>query len=259
MFYKSVYGSFDTSGEGTISAAFAVFNMRDSDGDVTLPSFFTNGQKIPLVWSHDWSQPIGVGTIDVQQDKAVFNGELFLDTIDGREAYTKIKRMGDIQQYSFGYLVTDFDRGDFQGQPTRFLKAGETFEVSPVLVGANRATHTIAIKGHGLDFEQHTEQVRVALDEWVGRCNAGSELRVKEGRAISEHRRQQIADMATAMHGHADALMAMHAETAPKKEQPAEDVEEKAADVVDDAVRAERQRLRIEYLRLEARLHGVTV
>lgn len=147
MPHKSFKATLSDAAEGKISAVVSVFDEIDSDGDVVLKSFWVQGEKLPMVWSHDWDRPIGVGTIDVQANQAVFNGELFLDTIDGKEAFTKMRHMADLQEFSFGYRVTDFERGTKNGQPVRFLKTGERFEVSPVLVGANRSTHLLDIKG----------------------------------------------------------------------------------------------------------------
>ena len=44
---------------GAVSAVFSVFDVIDGDGDVVTKSAFTAGQEVPLVWHHDWSQPVG--------------------------------------------------------------------------------------------------------------------------------------------------------------------------------------------------------
>ena len=138
---------FKDEAAGTVQAAFSVFNTIDSDGDVVKPSAFKDGQEVPMVWSHRWDAPIGKGTVHVGRKQATFDGHFFLDTQAGMEAYKTVKNMGALQEWSFGFRVLEDEEGEFDGQRVRFLKGLELFEVSPVLVGANRETRTLAIKG----------------------------------------------------------------------------------------------------------------
>ena len=141
--------------EGKVSAVFSVFNSLDSDGDIVLPGSIKSGFKsgsVPMVWAHKWDMPIGKGSIDSDGDKATFNGEFFMDTESGKEAYKIVKNMADMQQWSFGYRVNDAERGKIgegdEEKDARFLKDLTVFEVSPVLVGANQDTYTMAIKSN---------------------------------------------------------------------------------------------------------------
>lgn len=143
--------------EGKVSAVFSVFNSLDSDGDVVLPGSIKSGFKsgdVPMVWAHKWDMPIGKGRIEEDEGKATFNGEFFLDTDSGQEAYKIVKNMGDMQQWSFGYRVNDAERAPFKSANSeeevdaRYLKDLTVFEVSPVLVGANQETYTMAIKSN---------------------------------------------------------------------------------------------------------------
>jgi HK97 family phage prohead protease len=143
--------------EGKVSAVFSVFNSLDSDGDVVLPGSIKSGFKsgdVPMVWAHKWDMPIGKGRIKEDDGKATFDGEFFMDTDSGQEAYKIVKNMGDMQQWSFGYRVNDAERAPFKSadsedeQDARYLKDLTVFEVSPVLVGANQDTYTMAIKSN---------------------------------------------------------------------------------------------------------------
>jgi HK97 family phage prohead protease len=141
--------------EGKVSAVFSVFNSLDSDGDVVLPGSIKSGFKsgsVPMVWAHKWDMPIGKGSIKSDGDKATFEGEFFMDTESGKEAYKIVKNMADMQQWSFGYRVNDAERGKVgegdEEKDARFLKDLTVFEVSPVLVGANQDTYTMAIKSN---------------------------------------------------------------------------------------------------------------
>jgi HK97 family phage prohead protease len=141
---------------GQVEAVFSIFNSLDSDGDVVMPGAVKSGFKnnqVPMVWSHKWDMPIGKGTIAQDDNKAVFKGEFFMDTESGKEAYNLVKNMGDMQQWSFGYKVNDSDFAkaeDKDGEETnaRYLKDLTVYEVSPVLVGANQDTYTLAIKSN---------------------------------------------------------------------------------------------------------------
>jgi len=105
-----------------------------------------------MVWAHKWDMPIGKGSIKSDGDKATFEGEFFMDTESGKEAYKIVKNMADMQQWSFGYRVNDAERGKFgegdEEKDARYLKDLTVFEVSPVLVGANQDTYTMAIKSN---------------------------------------------------------------------------------------------------------------
>jgi HK97 family phage prohead protease len=105
-----------------------------------------------MVWAHKWDMPIGKGSIKSDGDKATFEGEFFMDTESGKEAYKIVKNMADMQQWSFGYRVNDAERGKIgegdEEKDARFLKDLTVFEVSPVLVGANQDTYTMAIKSN---------------------------------------------------------------------------------------------------------------
>ena len=136
---------------GSVQAAFSVFNVIDSDGDVVKPSAFTDGQEVPMCWAHRWEQPIGRGVVKVGRKQAVFDGAFFLDTDAGMEAYKTVKNMGNLQEWSFGFRILEAEDGEFEDRGVQFLKKLELFEVSPVLVGANRETRTVAIKGANYD------------------------------------------------------------------------------------------------------------
>lgn len=137
--------------EGNLQAVFSVFNEVDSDGDVVLASAFQDGQAVPLVWSHKWDMPVGKGVIRVEPNRAIFDGQFFIDTAAGKDAYLTVKNMGDLQEYSWGFRVLDSSFGELDGKQVRYIQRAEVFEVSPTLVGANRNTHTLAIKAGGVE------------------------------------------------------------------------------------------------------------
>jgi HK97 family phage prohead protease len=201
---------------GSLRAVISTFDVVDMDGDVVAASAFTDGQAVPLVWAHDWSRPIGKGAIRVEANRAVFDGQLFLDTADGLNAFNTIKGMGDLQEYSWGFRILDAEPVSKQGVDARCITKAEVFEASPVLVGAagRGRTRTLSLKGEGLDYDTHAAQTLGAVEEFVERTRSGSDLRVKRGRPISEARRVRMASVRDGLRGHADEVDAMLLETA---------------------------------------------
>ena len=157
--------------KGQVKAVFSVFNSLDSDGDVVLPDAVKSGFKsgdVPMVWSHKWDMPIGKGKIVKDKDKATFEGNFFMDTESGKEAYNLVTGMGDLQQWSFGFRVNDSEYGKFKKdasqdeQDVRYLKDLSVYEVSPVLVGANQETFTMAIKSDKETEEKLVQSISIS-------------------------------------------------------------------------------------------------
>ena len=163
--------------KGAVEAVFSVYNNLDSDGDVVIPGAIKSGFKdnqVPMVFAHKWDQPIGKGVIETDDDKAIFKGSFFMGTEAGKEAYNLAKEMGDLQEWSFGFRINDYEVAPFTKDGSdevdaRYLKDLEVFEVSPVLVGANRETYTLAIKsGEEAIYESsNVDEEKAALDKDV--------------------------------------------------------------------------------------------
>ena len=173
-----------------IEAVFSLFDTIDSDNDVTkanaLRSGYT-GNKVPLVWNHDWSKVIGRGIIETDNQKAVFKG-YFLDTEAGKEAYETVKAMQDMQQFSYGFQVMKSSKGkhiDSKGEevPVRVLEDVKVWEVSPVLVGAQQNSFVQALKSglESFDEEVDTPEEQEQEDEKYKKCSYG-----KDGKCAKE-------------------------------------------------------------------------
>lgn len=207
----------DGAKEGTVQALFSVFNEIDSDGDVVLPSFFTEGQEVAMsAWGHNWGDlPPGKGIVRVRPEGAVFDGSFFLSTPQGLAHFETIKAMGGLQEWSFGFRVTKGMPGQFNGQDVRFLEQGELYEASPVLIGANRNTRTLGVKGQ--PFLEHIDQVQAAFVDLVQRSQELASLRAKEGRVLSAANRTRIASLVSAMADAREELAALLDATDPEK------------------------------------------
>ena len=133
----------DDSDNGSLVAKFSTFDIVDREGDIVRRSAFADGQEVPMVWAHDWTRPIGKGTVRLEKDHARFEGEFF-PTTDAQQARLAIRSMDRLQQYSWGFRVLDTQpNAEIRGYD---ITKAEVFEVSPVLVGANQETSTLAVK-----------------------------------------------------------------------------------------------------------------
>lgn len=177
---------------GTVVARIATLNVKDHDGDVTLPGFFGE-QKAPMIIGHDWSDlPVGKGRVYEEGDAAYFEGRFFLDTPQGEKAYKTAKAMAEDQEWSYGFdlLPGGAKKGVHNGEYVRLLqesgegKAGTVVnEVSMVVRGAGIATQTVGIKdkeaseSRGLKFVEEAQLVTKALVALVERAEAIADLR----------------------------------------------------------------------------------
>ncbi len=170
---KSIDLEIKNDEKGEVAAVFSVFDKIDSDGDIVTAGSIKSGFKsgdVPMVWAHKWDMPIGKGQISQDNDKATFKGQFFMDTESGKEAYNLVKAMGDLQQWSFGFKVDDSEYGKLkkdgeEEQDVRYLKGLTVYEVSPVLVGANQETYTMAIKSNTELLEELSEEKAVMTTE----------------------------------------------------------------------------------------------
>lgn len=188
---------------GSVRAVFSTFNVIDKDGDVTLPGAFMQGQAVRLMPAHKTGEPaIGKGTISSEHDRAIFDGKFNLNQIAGREWYESVKDQGDLQEWSYGFSILEAEPGAVGGVKVRVLKRLQVHEVSPVMLGAGVGTETLAIKSGSLsEAIEHADGLVNGLTAFVARLRDRSDLRAKEGRALSEAHRTRIKTYLTALGG----------------------------------------------------------
>jgi HK97 family phage prohead protease len=177
-----------------IEAVFSLFDTIDSDNDVTksnaLRSGYT-GNKVPLVWNHDWSKVIGRGIIETDNQKAVFKG-YFLNTEAGKEAYNTVKEMQDMQQFSYGFQVMKSSKGthiDSKGEevPVRVLEDVKVWEVSPVLVGAQQNSFVQALKSGLEPYDEIDTEFEEIIEPEVSSTTDASISKSQQGLRLGEH------------------------------------------------------------------------
>lgn len=176
--------------KGLVTAVFSTFNVKDHDGDVTLPGAFADGAEVRIsAYNHEsWkgALPVGKATIHQDDEKAWFDGQFFLDTQAGEETFKVIKGLGDLQEYSYGFDVLEGEPGVFDGENVQFLKRLKVHEVSPVLLGAGIGTRTLAVKGRDMKFSEHATAVMADVDELTARADEIKAMRAEKGKDLGD-------------------------------------------------------------------------
>ena len=248
--------------EGKVEAVFSVFNEVDSDGDVVQPKSMRRGygdKGVAMVWAHDWKDVVGRGVIEQDDEKAVFKGQFNMTTERGKEAFNTVKEMGDLQQWSFGYEVLDSEKGLFTKdgfeQEVRYLKDVKVWEVSPVLVGANQNTYTLATKQvgskgeddeirmsetsnttneKGTRFQDDIEDLLIKLVSLNKRAKELTSLRLSKNKMLSETSVEALTTLQ-------DSIQELHADIDTILHVGTEEVEE--VDTETDDIYAETSRI----------------
>lgn len=244
-------------GAGGFEGYASLFGVRDDGGDIveagafrdTLDRFVNDGF---ISLGHDWDG-LAIGTIaSAKEDaKGLFIRAEYHSTQIAQDARTVAQeRMakGKSVGLSIGYEVMPGGAEPAQDGSRHLLKLG-LFEVAQVNVPMLRPAGLTGVKGYGLPFEDHSENVRVAVRELVERIASGSDARFKEGRAMSEARRTRIAAVKDSLLVGAAEIDALLKETEPRKEE-----EPKAVQPVAGVPDARLKVLHERFLALDARI-----
>jgi len=162
-------------GEGQFKALVSVFNNVDSMGDVVLPGAFSetldtwdkSGDPIPVIWSHDWTNPYAhIGQVvkaEETDDGLEIVGQLDLESDFARQVYALMKARR-VKQFSFAYDVEDGGFGERKADDAGDDEAADDpppievyelrklalYEVGPCLVGVNQSTELRDVKASDL-------------------------------------------------------------------------------------------------------------
>ena len=201
---------------GKVSAAIATFGVEDYDGDIVEPTAFKSGQEVAMVWSHDWSEPVGKGVIVTTATEAVFEGQFFMETIAGMEAYKTVKAMENLQEWSWGFHTVKSTWQQVEDERMiRHLVETDVYEVSPVLKGAGIGTRTLAIKGRQT-LDAQIKAILEAVDLLGERVRSVKGLREEEGRGLSNERMAEVKELAGQLRDAAEELEKSILEDAPQ-------------------------------------------
>lgn len=196
--------------KGHVTAVFATLDVVDKDGDVTVKGAFTEGAKVAIsAYNHkSWegAMPVGKGTIHEVGNEVVLDGQFFLNTTHGRDAFETIKALSDDgpgTEWSYGFDVEDSETPTqkMADNHRRTLKRMKVHEVSPVMIGAGVGTRVTGVKGH---------------PEFTGICYCGEEGVVhnacKPGKKTFTEQLQDVVASVKAVRERAADVMAMRAE-----------------------------------------------
>lgn len=170
---------------GEVVATIATLNVKDKDGDVTLPGYFGK-QPASILLSHDWGPVmLGKGTISETDTEARFSGKFNMspDDPEARAVFSRLKFDQDNPpkqiEWSYGYSVLDgatekftdhpdFGDGTFLG-PVDEGPGVKVAEVSPVVLGAGEGTGTVSVKMGSVTISNEratlTEKIKAALHQ----------------------------------------------------------------------------------------------
>jgi uncharacterized protein len=134
------------SEQGTFTGMASVFGVTDLGGDVVEPGAFSRtlqhkGGEVPILFSHDMRQPIGLGRVKETRSGLEISGELVLQSAKAMEAYHLMKK-GVLKGLSIGY---DSIR-DTVSNGVRHLHELKLFEVSLVVFPMNESALVTAVK-----------------------------------------------------------------------------------------------------------------
>jgi len=131
--------------KGNFTAVFATLEVIDHQGDIIKKGAITPGKTRISYWGHRWQDlPVGIGQIKIQNNEAIVEGQLFMDTQGGVETYKTLKGLGDLAEFSFGY---DIVKSSPLKDGGRILEKLKVYEVSPVFKGAGINTRLTSMKG----------------------------------------------------------------------------------------------------------------
>lgn len=136
---------------GTLEGYASVFGELDAFGDIVMPGTFrrtlaehrARRTSPALLWSHDPSQPIGVWTSLVEDERGLrVTGKLVTETARGAEALALLKA-GALNGLSIGFNTRVAERGP----KGRIVKDVDLHEVSIVVMPAAPGARITSVKG----------------------------------------------------------------------------------------------------------------
>lgn len=158
---------------GIVEAVVATLGCVDRDGDVLTDNAFPAPAPVKgSSYGHnvvtDGAPPVSKGNITVRGNKAIYNGQYYMKTQAGRDAFAFVQEEGSDCPWSFG-----FPRDSVKTSPmTDYWKARNArriitslipIEVSPVFQAAGISTGTLSAKHRTRSAPGYEEQRALVL------------------------------------------------------------------------------------------------
>lgn len=156
-FQTKAVGPESGDGAGRVKALVSVFGNVDSAGDIVVRGAFAKslarweeqGGVIPLIWSHDWSDPFShIGEVKSARETDAgleIEGQLDLSNPKAAQIH-KLMRSRRLKAWSFGYDVVRATPGDRDGKAVQELHELDLIEAGPCTLGVNRQAETLDVK-----------------------------------------------------------------------------------------------------------------
>jgi hypothetical protein len=192
---------------GEVAAVIATLNVKDKDGDVTLPGFF-GVQHPSIVTSHNWNDiMLGKGKLEEQGDQAIFEGRFNLDDPDAVKLHSKLKFDIDNPpaqiEWSYNLRLKDGARVPFKGDavygdgqwlgPVNGEAGVKVNEVSPVLIGAGENTGTLGVKSADPTLAEMIKTSNALLTRIAQDVLALDVKLTADGHQLTDEKRAQLA------------------------------------------------------------------
>ena len=180
--YASVFGNFDRVNEAVVKDAFKNIESFTEEGFGAI--------------GHDWNGlPIATIAYAKQDEVGLYIKADFHSTPEAQNARTVIQERlarGKSVGLSIGYEVNDSE----YVPEGRLLKALTLFEVSVVTIPANPLAGVNTAKDYSptnLSLDEHSALMLANAKAYVARLNELHSLRQKDGRGLSQSRREELA------------------------------------------------------------------
>ena len=151
-------------GEGYLKCVFCTMGVIDKHGDRLLKGAFGEQKVMFSAYNHGSGSfggqlPIGKGKVYEDGDKAIFEGNIFVEEFDNaRDTYKVIKLAGNLQEYSFNLNNVSWTLKREDGRYIYEISKVVVGEVSPVLKGAGLNTRTVQIKTLDPSYTTHEDE-----------------------------------------------------------------------------------------------------
>jgi len=228
---KSV-GTKDNEDSGEFEALVSVFGNVDHYGEVVMPGAFTDtlaawkdrGDPIPVIWSHQWSDPFAhVGVVRSAEEttdglvvKGYISPEERAVNPTAAQVYNLLKSRR-VTQFSFGFDVDDAGEGErTNGEKKSFvyeLRKLTLHEVGPCLLGVNPDTELLGVKAQEgaarkkatledvLDLQMQilaNQAAAAAATQTTATPSGGGENSTEEPQTVNEPPQPRAADDSSA-------------------------------------------------------------
>jgi HK97 family phage prohead protease len=182
--YPVVLKRSDVSERGSFAALAASFTGRpDRQGDQLVPGVFrdsladieSRGARLPLLWQHDASEPIGAITHAEETDRGLeVEGQLALDGVANAKRAHALMRVGGLSLSIMAAVPAG--GAELRDDGVRMLKRLDLHEISAVAVPADPGSVIHTVKGLELDYER-------AVRVYLGLPKRKAELLIQKGLA----------------------------------------------------------------------------